>query len=68
MTGVKREYRHKGIATALKLHGIRFAQTLGNPLLITYNMSDIPMLQLNLKLGFIKHAAEIMFVKKLSTV
>ena len=65
MTGVLRAYRRKGIATALKLRGIAFTQAHNIPLLITHNKNHNPMLQLNLKLGFVKHGAEIMFMRKL---
>ena len=65
MTGVKREYRRQGIATALKLRGIIYARNLGNRILITGNKNDNPMLELNLKLGFVKQSAEVMFMKEL---
>jgi GNAT superfamily N-acetyltransferase len=65
MTGVLRAYRRQGIATALKLKGIAFAREHDIPLLITHNKSHNPMLQLNLKLGFVIHGAEIMFMQKL---
>ena len=61
LTGVRRDYRRRGIATALKLRSISFAQNYDDPIVITYNMSDNPMLALNLKLGFVKHHSKIWF-------
>jgi GNAT superfamily N-acetyltransferase len=52
VTTVRREYRRRGIATALKLHIIRFAQENGVQEIFTTNDSQNPMYQLNLKLGF----------------
>lgn len=51
-SGVIREYRRKGVVTALKIHGIRFTQELGVPLIRTTNASINPMYQINVKLGF----------------
>lgn len=65
MTGVLPAYRRKGIATALKVRGIRFAQTQGNLSLMTSNESENPMLQLNLNLGFKPYADETLLVKYL---
>jgi predicted GNAT family acetyltransferase len=66
MTGVKRAYRRKGIATALKLRTVAFAQVQGAHLLMTSNNSANPMYQLNLKLGFQTYDAEIKLVKPMS--
>ena len=54
LTGVRREYRRMGIATALKLRTIQFAQARGNCTIITDNEANNPMLQINLMLGFVK--------------
>ena len=64
MSGVRREYRRNGLATALKLRSIAFAQELGTRVLMTSNNSANPMLQLNLKLGFEMYDAELKFVKR----
>lgn len=53
ITGVARNYRGRGIALALKLEAIRYAQELGAERLITENDSNNgPMLTINKKLGF----------------
>ena len=63
MSGVKREYRRKGLATALKLRSIAFAQAQGTRVLMTSNNSANPMLQLNLELGFEIYDARLKFVR-----
>jgi GNAT superfamily N-acetyltransferase len=63
-TGVKQEYRKRGIALALKLRGIAFAKTQGFPAIKTSNSSlNDPILKLNEKLGFVKELAFITFEK-----
>ncbi|MEM7033133.1 MAG: GNAT family N-acetyltransferase [Chloroflexota bacterium] len=64
MSGVKREYRRKGLATALKLRAIAFAQAQGTRALLTSNNDTNPMLQLNLKLGFEIYDARLKFVRR----
>ncbi len=64
LTGVKRDYRRNGIATALKLRGLKFAKAFDIPQLITFSHSDA-MLRLNLKLGFNIHSTDILFMKTL---
>jgi GNAT superfamily N-acetyltransferase len=54
MTGVLREYRGRGIAIALKLHGIRYAREHGAERISTHNDSkNAPMLAINRRLGYI---------------
>jgi GNAT superfamily N-acetyltransferase len=66
MTGVLRRYRGNGVATLLKLRGIRYAQEHGKPKLGTVNDSvNAPMLGLNAKLGFVREGANLRFVKVL---
>jgi GNAT superfamily N-acetyltransferase len=68
MTGVARAYRGKGVATLLKLRGIRYAQEHGNRRLWVVNDSvNAAMLGLNKKLGYAREGANIRFVKKLVT-
>ena len=52
MTGILRDYRRRGIATALKIHIIRHLQQEGVHDIFTSNDSQNPMYQLNLALGF----------------
>ena len=52
VTTTRREYRRRGIALALKVHIIRYAQAQGVQAIWTANDSTNPMYQLNLKLGF----------------
>jgi GNAT superfamily N-acetyltransferase len=52
-TGVKREYRRIGIATALKMHAMLYAQSNGYQIIQTFNHpTQSGMLALNQKLGF----------------
>lgn len=66
MTGVMQTYRRKGIATALKLRSVAFAQAQGTRLLMTSNNSDNPMYQLNLRLGFQTYDTVIKLIRTLS--
>ncbi len=66
MTGVLREYRGMGLATLLKLRGIKYAQTIGNLEIRTFN--DAPntaMLEMNRKLGFVRVPGWIRLERKL---
>ena len=64
MTGVARPYRGKGVATLLKLRGIRYAQEHGKPKLWAVNDSvNQAMLGLNEKLGFVREGANVRYVK-----
>lgn len=66
MTGVLLAYRGKGVATLLKLYGIRYAQAHGNRDIWTVNDSvNTAMLALNAKLGFQRQGATIRFVNRL---
>ena len=54
MTGVRREWRGCGIASALKLLGIRYAQLQGGSSIRTNNHSENgPMLTINRRLGYV---------------
>ncbi len=64
LTGVKRAYRRKGIALALKLKGIEYAQQHGYETIETSNASiNRPMLSINETLGFEKQPAIIVYKK-----
>lgn len=66
-TGVLRDYRRKGIAFALKLRGVRYAQEAGREKITTWNAtSNRPMLAINEAMGFIKKPAWIDFAKDLT--
>lgn len=67
LTGVRRDYRKKGIALALKICAIRYARERGVPEIKTWNASyNQAMLSLNQKLGFRKHASWTTFAKPLT--
>ena len=66
LTGVRREYRGKGLALALKLHVIKYAQERGYTLIKTWNDTEnLPILTLNEKLGFVRQPAWIEYEKVL---
>ncbi len=65
MTGVLRTHRRLGIATALKVHTIEFAQAQGARWIQTANEENNPMFQLNLALGFQPAPAWLNFEKRL---
>ncbi len=66
LTGVRRAYRRRGIALALKLRAIAFAREQGITILKTWNESNNrAMLSINEALGFVKQPAWVNFVKPL---
>jgi mycothiol synthase len=66
-TGVRREYRGRGIATALKIKVIEFARKNGYESIETWNDStNAAMLAVNAKLGFKKHIGWILLEKVLA--
>lgn len=66
LTGVRREYRRRGIALALKLRAIQFARERGCPQVRTWNESrNEGMLSINVRLGFVRQPAWVDFVKQI---
>lgn len=64
ITGVRRPWRRKGIALALKLRAIAYARACGAPGIRTDNSSlNIGMLAINERLGFQRYPAWINFKK-----
>jgi GNAT superfamily N-acetyltransferase len=65
-TGVRREYRGKGIAIALKLNIIDYARRNGYTRVKTWNDSiNAPMLAVNIKLGFKREVGWLTLEKSL---
>lgn len=65
LTGVKRPYRHRGIALALKLRCIAFAKAYNAQKIST--MNDHPntaMISINQRLGFVREVGWITFAKE----
>jgi L-amino acid N-acyltransferase YncA len=66
LTGIRREHRRKGIALALKLKGIAYAQAKGYKTIKTWNESNNrAILAINERLGFVKQPVWISFAKVL---
>jgi GNAT superfamily N-acetyltransferase len=61
LTGVTRSHRRQGIATAMKVRAIQYAQRQGVVIIETDNEENNPMYQLNLQLGFAPQPAELDF-------
>jgi RNA polymerase sigma factor (sigma-70 family) len=68
-TGVLREHRKQGIATALKLRAIEYARQHGYQFMRAFNHHlNLPMLALNEKLGFRRHFSYVTLEKCLKEV
>jgi RimJ/RimL family protein N-acetyltransferase len=67
LTGVLREYRGRGIASALKLRVLDFAKQNSYEKIRTYNATgNNAMLRVNMRLGFIREVEWITFGKDLT--
>ncbi|MCB9147938.1 MAG: GNAT family N-acetyltransferase [Caldilineaceae bacterium] len=66
VTGVVRSHRRRGLAMALKLHGILFAKQYGAKKIWTENEEHNPMFKLNLRLGFQPAPAWLDFRRELT--
>lgn len=64
-TGIRREYRKRGIATALKVHALTWAKQRGAPSIRTWNNENNPMLGINHRLGFKNQPAWLIMNKRL---
>lgn len=66
LTGVRREHRRQGIALALKVEAITWAQENGYPRIKTWNeANNRGMLGINARLGFVRQPAWLDMVKVL---
>jgi mycothiol synthase len=66
LTGVKREYRRRNLALALKVRSVQFAKDNGYTSIRTDNdSSNTGMLAINDKLGFKRGAASLSLLKLL---
>jgi GNAT superfamily N-acetyltransferase len=65
LTGVVRSHRRKGIATAMKVRAIGFAQEYGAKVIETDNEENNPMHDLNMKLGFKPQPAWLILEKRM---
>ena len=64
LTAVRREYRRMGIATAMKLNGIRWCAENGHKAIRTENeVNNVGMLSINVELGYVRQPAWISFQK-----
>lgn len=63
LTGVRRGYRRRGFATAVKVHSLTIAKARGAHTVQTDNLDINPMLELNLRLGFRQIFAWLHFTK-----
>lgn len=68
LTGVRRQFRGRHIATALKVKTVEYARDHGIREIRTWNeINNAPMLAINVKFGFVRQPAWGTFMKELST-
>jgi GNAT superfamily N-acetyltransferase len=67
LTAVARSHRRRGIAAALKVRALKFAQERGAREVSTDNEENNPMYDLNVRLGFRPTPAWLIFSKELPT-
>ena len=65
LTGVVRSHRRRGLATAMKVRAIAFAQAYGARIIETDNEENNPMYDLNMQLGFKRQPAWLAFEKRM---
>ncbi|OLC30301.1 MAG: hypothetical protein AUH31_04855 [Armatimonadetes bacterium 13_1_40CM_64_14] len=66
LTGVRRPFRGRGVATALKLKTIAYARGYGAREIRTYNeINNAPIVAINEKLGFIRKPPWLTYAKEL---
>ena len=67
LTGVRRPWRGLGVATAMKLHSLKYAVQAGFPRVWTDNESgNAPILAINDRLGFVRAPAMLSVLRVLS--
>ena len=65
LTAVKRSYRRRGIALALKVRGIQYAREHGYKQIRTWNdHPNVGMIAINDRLGFVRQKAHYEYVKE----
>lgn len=66
LTATRASHRGRGIATGLKVMALEWAQDNGYEQVRTWNaQSNAPMLAINMKMGFARDFAEIMYLREL---